>query len=118
MDWLDLLAVQGTLKSLLQYHSSQASILQPSAFFTVQLLHPYRTTGKTTALTRRTFVGILIYYIPSLSILLIVTWTLNTNPNKMTIQPHGKMTSWKTHIPTQVWGGWGEEKELNPYPKQ
>ena len=57
MDWLDLLAVQGTLKSLLQHHSSKASILQHSAFFTVQLSHPYVTTGKTTALTRRTFVG-------------------------------------------------------------
>ena len=57
MDWLDLLAVQGTLKSLLQHHSSKASILWRSAFFTVQLSHPYMTTGKTTALTRRTFVG-------------------------------------------------------------
>ena len=57
MDWLGLLAVQGTLKSLLQHHSSQASILQHSAFFIVQLSHPYMTTGKTIALTRRTFVG-------------------------------------------------------------
>ena len=57
MDWLDLLAVQGTLKSLLQHHSSKASILWHSAFFTVQLSHPYMTTGKTIALTRRTFVG-------------------------------------------------------------
>ena len=57
MDWLDLLAVQGTLKSLPQHHSSKASILQRSAFFTVQLSHPYMTTGKTIALTRRTFVG-------------------------------------------------------------
>ena len=57
MDWLDLLAVQGTLKSLLQHHSSKASILQRSAFFTVQLSHPRMTTGKTIALTRRTFVG-------------------------------------------------------------
>ena len=57
MDWLDLLAVQGTLKSLLQHHSSKASILQHSAFFTVKLSHPYMTTGQTTALTRRTFVG-------------------------------------------------------------
>ena len=56
MDWLDL-AVEGTLKSLLQHHSSKASILQLSAFFTVQLSHPYMTTGKTIALTRRTFVG-------------------------------------------------------------
>ena len=57
MDWLDLLAVQGTLKSLLQHHSSKASILRHSAFFIVQLSHPYMTTGKTVALTRRTFVG-------------------------------------------------------------
>ena len=57
MDWLDLLAVQGTLKSLLQHHSSKASILRRSAFFIVQLSHPYMTTGKTTALTRQTFVG-------------------------------------------------------------
>ena len=57
MDWLDLLAVQGILKSLLQHHSSKASILWHSAFFTVQLSHPYMTTGKTIALARRTFVG-------------------------------------------------------------
>ena len=57
MDWLDLLALQGTLKSLLQHHSSKASILRCSAFFTVQLSHPYMTTGKTIALTRWTFVG-------------------------------------------------------------
>ena len=57
MDWLDLLAVQGTLKSLLQHHISKASILQHSAFFVVQVSHPYTTTGKTMALTRWTFVG-------------------------------------------------------------
>ena len=57
MDWLDPLAVQGTLKSLLQHHSSKASIFQCSAFFTVQVSHPYMTTGKTIALTRWTFVG-------------------------------------------------------------
>ena len=57
IDWLDLLAVQGTLKSLLQHHSSKASILRHSAFFTVQLSHPYMITGKTIALTKRTFVG-------------------------------------------------------------
>ena len=56
-DWFDLLVVQGTLKSLLQHHSSKASILRRSAFFTVQLSHPYLTTGKTIALTRQTFVG-------------------------------------------------------------
>ena len=57
MNWLGLLAVQGTLKSLLQHHSSKASVLQHSAFFVVQLSHPHMTTGKTIALTRRTFVG-------------------------------------------------------------
>ena len=57
MDWLDLLAVQGTLKSLMQHHSSKESILRHSAFFTVQFSHPYMTTGKTIALTRRIFVG-------------------------------------------------------------
>ena len=57
MDWLDLLAVQGTLKSLLQHHSSKASVLRRSAFFTVQLSHPYMTTGKNIALIRWTFVG-------------------------------------------------------------
>ena len=72
MDWLDLLAVQGTLKSLLQHHSSKVSILRLSAFFTVQLPHPDMTTGKTIALTRQTFVGkvmslhfILFYFIVS-----------------------------------------------------
>ena len=57
MDWLDLLAVQGTLKSLLQHHTSKASILRRSTFFTVQLSYPYMTTGKTIALTRQTFIG-------------------------------------------------------------
>ena len=61
MDWLDLLAFQGTLQSLLQHQRSKASILQCSAFFIVQLSHPYMTTGKTIALTRRTFVGRVIY---------------------------------------------------------
>ena len=69
MDWLDLLAVQGTLKSLLQHRSSNASILQCSAFFTVQLSHPYMTTGKTIALTRWTLVGKVI------SLLLILNWS-------------------------------------------
>ena len=62
MDWLDLLADQGTLKSLLQHHSSKASILQCSTFFMVQLSHPYMTTGKTIGLTRRTFVGKVMSY--------------------------------------------------------
>ena len=74
MDWLDLLAVQGTLKSLLQYHSSKASILQRSAFFTVQLLHPYMTTGKTIALTRRTFVGKVMSLLLNMLSRLVITF--------------------------------------------
>ena len=71
MNWLDLLVVQGTLKSLLQCHSSTASILQCSAFFTVQLSHPYMTTGKTIALTRRNFIGKVISVLFILSRLVI-----------------------------------------------
>ena len=85
MDWLDLLAVQGTLKSLLQHHSSKASVLHCSAFFTVQLSHPHMTTGKTIALTRWTFVGkvmsllfnmlyrLLITFLPR-SMCLLISW--------------------------------------------
>ena len=73
MDWLVLLAVQGTLKSLLQHHSSKASILRPSAFFTVQLSHPYMTTGKTIALTRRTFIGKVMSLLFSMLSKLVVT---------------------------------------------
>ena len=74
MDWLDLLAVQGTLKSLLQHHSSRASILQHSAFFTVQLSHPYTTTGKTIALTRRTFVGKIMSLLLNMLSQLVITF--------------------------------------------
>ena len=74
MDWLDLLAVQGTLKSLLQHHSSKASILQCSAFFTVQLLHPYMTTEKTIVLTRRTFVGKVMSLLFNMLSRLIITF--------------------------------------------
>ena len=92
-DWLDLLAVQGTLKSLLQHHSSKASILQHSAFFTVQLSHPYMTTGKTIALTRRTFVGkvmslllnmlcrLVISFLPR-SKCLLISWLQSPSANK------------------------------------
>ena len=93
MDWLDLLAVQGTLKSLLQHHSSKASILQHSAFFIVQLSHPYMTTGKTIALTRRTFFGkimsllfnmlsrLVITFLPR-SKCLLISWWLGGRFNK------------------------------------
>ena len=74
MDWLDLLAVQGTLKSLLQHHSSKASTLQCSAFFTVQLSHPYMTTGKTIALTRWTFVVKVISLLFNMLSLLVITF--------------------------------------------
>ena len=96
MDWLDLLAVQGTLKSLLQHHSSKASILQGSAFFTVQLSHPYMTTGKTIALTRWTFVGkvmslllntlsrLVITFLPR-SKRLLISWLLS--PSAVILEP-------------------------------
>ena len=74
MDWLDLFAVQGTLKSLLQHHSSKASILQHSAFFTVQLLHPYMTTGKTIALTRWTFAGKVMSLLLNMLSRLVITF--------------------------------------------
>ena len=74
MDWLDLRAVQGTLKSLLQHHSSKASILWRSAFFIVQLSHPYMTTGKTIALTRRTFVGKVMSLLLNMLSSLVITF--------------------------------------------
>ena len=74
MDWLDLLAVQGTLKSLLQHHSSKASILQYSAFFIVQLSHPHMTTGKSIALTRWTFVGKVMSLLFNMLSRLIITF--------------------------------------------
>ena len=94
MNWLDLLAVQGTLKSLLQHHSSKASILRHSAFFTVQLSHLYTTTGKTIALTRRTFVGkvmsllfnmlsrLVITFLPRS---LLISWLQSPNQSKWSI---------------------------------
>ena len=95
MDWLDLLAVQGTLKSLLQHHGSKASILQCSAFFTVQLSHTYMTTGKTIALTKRTFVGkVMSLFLNMLSRLvitflprskhLLISWQMINPPNLQT----------------------------------
>ena len=74
MDWLDLTAVQGTLKSLLQHHSSKASILQHSAFFIVQLSHPYMTTGKTIALNRWTFVGKVMSLLLNMLSRLVITF--------------------------------------------
>ena len=97
MDWLDLLAVQGILKSLLQHHSSKASIIQCSAFFMVQLSHPYMTTGKTIALTRQTFVGnvmslffnmlsrLVIVFLPSSKCLLKTSWL--QSPSAVILEP-------------------------------
>ena len=96
IDWLDLLAVQGTLKSLLQNHSSKASILQCSAFFTVQLSHPYTTTGKTIALTRWTLLGkvmSLLFNMPSRLVItflprnkcLLISWLLS--PSAVILEP-------------------------------
>uniref|UniRef100_A0AC11EU15 Uncharacterized protein n=2 Tax=Ovis aries TaxID=9940 RepID=A0AC11EU15_SHEEP len=79
MDWLDLLAVQGTLRSLLQHHSSNASIRQRSAFFTVQLSHPYMTTGKTIALTRRTLVGKVMSLLLNMLSRLVITFLPRSN---------------------------------------
>ena len=74
MDWFDLLAVQGTIKSLLQHHSSKVSVLWHLAFFIVQLWHPYMTTGKTTALTRRTFVGKVMSLLFNMPSRLVITF--------------------------------------------
>ena len=103
MDWLDLLAVQGTLKSLLQHHSSKASILQCSAFFIGQLSHPYMTTGKTIALTRRTFVGKVMSLLFNMLSRLVITFlsrskrlliSLLQSPSAVILEPR------KTKSPT------------------
>ena len=78
MDWLDLLAVQGTLKSLLQHHSSKASVLQHSALFILQLSHPYMTTGKTIALTRQNFVGKVMFLLFDMLSKLVITFPLRS----------------------------------------
>ena len=97
MDWLDLLAVQGNLKSLLQHHSSKASVHQCSAFFIVQLLHPYMTTGKTIALTRWTFVGKVLSLVFNMLSRLVITLLPRSqhlfiswlqSPSAVILQPH------------------------------
>ena len=109
MDWLDLLAVQGTLKSLLQHHSSNASILWCSAFFTVQLSHPYMTAGKTIALTRWTFVGkvmslllnmisrLVITFLPR-SKRLLISWV--QSPSAVNLEPPKKSATVSTVSPS------------------
>ena len=88
MDWLDLLAVHGTLKSLLQHHSSKASILWCSAFFTVQLSHPYMSTGNTIALTRRTLVG---------KVMSLLFNMLSRLVTEKAMAPHSSTLAWKIH---------------------
>ena len=96
IDCLDLLAVQGTLKSLLQHHSSKASILRCSAFFTVQLLHPYMTTGKTIALTRWTFVG------KVMSLLFNMLSRRQWHPTPVLLS--GKSHGWRNLVGCSPWG--------------
>ena len=117
MDWLDLLAVQETLKSLLQHHSSKASIFRCSAFFTVQLSHPYMTTGKTISLTRQTFVGIVmsllfntlsrlvITFLPR-SKRLLISWLQSPSINEV-IKVFRTLHSFKQIVGVQ--GSWGPE---------
>ena len=101
MDWLDLLAVQGTLKSLLQHHSSKASILWRSAFFIVQLSHPYMTTGKTIALTRQTFVGKVMSLLFNMLSRLVITFLTRSkrlliswmqSPSAVILEPRKSLT--------------------------
>ena len=112
MDWLDLLAVQGTPKSLLQHHSSKASILQHSAFFTVQLSHPYMTTGKTIALTRWTFVDkvmsllfnmlsrLVITFLPR-SKHLLISWL--QSPSAMILEPRKIKSATVSTVSTSIY---------------
>ena len=114
MDWLDLLAVQGTLKSLLQHHSSKASILRRSVFFTVQLSHPYMTTGKTVALTRQTFVGkvmslllhmlsrLVITFLPSSKRLLISWLHLAYNKTKALLSTYSREIIYNIYTKTCI----------------
>ena len=97
MEWLDLLAVQGTLKSLLQYHSSKASILQCSAFFTVQLSHPYMTIAKTIALTRRTFVDKVMSLFLNMLSRLVITFLLAVKFSKCE-RNISKYWFWQSHF--------------------
>ena len=111
MDWLDLLAVQGTLKNLLQHHSSKASILWCSAFFTVQLLHSYMTTGKTIALSRQTFVGkvtsLLFNMLPRLVITflprsqhLLISWL--QSPSAVILEPKKIKSDTVSTVPPSI----------------
>ena len=118
MDWLDLLAVQGTLKSLLQHHSSKVSILRLSVFFTVQLSHPYMTTGKTIALTRWTFVGkvmslllnmlsrLVITFLPR-SKHLLISWL--QSPSAVILQPPKMKSDTVSTVSTSISHKWWDQ---------
>ena len=103
MDWLDLPAVQGTLKSLLQHHSSKASIVRRSAFFTVQLSHPWMTTGKTIALTRRTFVGKVMSLFFNMLSRLVILSRLEISSRKLEIPREHFMQRWAWLRTEMVW---------------
>ena len=105
MDWLDLLAVQGTLKNLLQHHSSKASVLQCSSFFTVQLSHPYMTTGETIALTRRTFVGKLTLR-PGSNSESLHLWTIKSPIQIRTNVISVNSTRWRDNYSQERLDGW------------
>ena len=95
MDWLDLLAVQGTLKSLLQHHSLTASILWSSAFFTIQLSHPYMTTGKTIAWTRQTLVGKVMSLLLNMLSRFVITFLPRSKHTQVTVEGRSDITSEK-----------------------
>ena len=105
IDWFDLLAVQGTLKSLLQHHSSKASILQCSAFFIVQLSYPYMTTGKTVALTRWTFVDKVMSLLFNMLSRLVITFLLRSKH---------LLISWLQSPPAVIWGPKKSSRPLFP----
>ena len=111
MDWLDLLAVQGTLKSLLQHHSSKASILQRSTFFIVQLSHPYMTTGKSRALTRWTFVGKVMSLLFNMLSRLVITLQIKTTIKyQLTLV---RMAITKNSAKNKCWRGYGVKEFSN-----
>ena len=109
MDWLDLLAVQGTLKSLLQHHTSKASILQHSAFFIFQLSHPYMTTGKTIVLTKWTFVGKVMFLLLMATHSSILAWKISWTEEPGGLQSMGSQSvghDWATTLTLTLTLGW------------
>ena len=111
MDWLDVLAVQGTLKSFLQHHSPKASILWCSAFFTVQLSHPYMTIGKTIALTRQTFVGKVVSLLLNMLSRLVITFLLRSkrlliswlqSPSAVILEPEKIKSATVSTVPPSI----------------